>query len=815
MAKVRCPMCSKPNPDDFVFCESCGARIKPLVVPESPDSTPPREEGGITLPDWLDLDPQDSPASTDPTKPDPDDWLERLRVESDPELDPQSAQKVLGADPLEWRQLKDTSDLDLLDSLEPDESDKTYDDSEDWLNRLSEEPETEPETQPKPEKADVEHEPTVMETGDWLEHIRSLHKAETETDEAASKAAPKPEPTQESVGIESGTGEEPEWLGRLTVIQAPEVPEGESAQVGEAPVPDWIDKGLDAEKSMDELLSEDHPLPYDESIVQSVQSLPETQEAPPESQAEPEPEPLDLPDESDAAAEDSMGDLPSISVPIVEIPEPRSEAETGPEEGGDLDSWISDLDDDSGLKSETGAGGLPTGQGEDIPGWLTNLSSVVTGSVDEETTPDIDDGAISPFITEPKFDDDILNVDNLPQWLKPETGSAVPVDEPSDSGLPAAQLPGWLDAIRPSGDTPQKAPGADKSTEGTGPLAGLSNILPAEPEIVDFKKPPTYSSKLQVTPTQQKQAEIFKELLSREGEVEPIPEPPLVSSQRVLRWLIAVILILTIGYVVIAGNPITPTQNNTLIPGSTYSASKIINSLPSQAPVLIGFEYNPGTNGEMQAAAASLVDHLILKSARLTMVSTLPTGPAVAENFIQSTQGHYGLESGADYINLGFVPGGAAGLLSFAQTPKFIFPISYTGIDPWETPILDGINTIKDFALVVVITSDPDTARTWIEQVQPKMDNTPLLAVVSAQAEPMVRPYFGSETGAQVQGIVSGISGGTAYEVAVGGSNLGSRYWGAFSYGLFLAVSAILIGGAYHLINWVLEKTKYRFGGGA
>jgi len=789
-----------------------------MLAPEPPESKPPGDEIGITLPDWLDLDPEDSPASTDPTKPDPDDWLERLREETETELDPQSAQKVLGADPLEWRQLKDTSDLDSLDSQEPDESDTTYDDSDEWLNRLQPESETAPQTQPEPEKTEVEHGPAVMETGDWLEHIRLLHKADSAAAEESTEAEPTPEPTQEISDLESSTGEEPEWLGRLTVIQTPQTPEDESVQDGEAPVPDWVDKGLDSEKSLDELLSEDRPLPYDEKIEQSIEPPIESQEAPLESQEKPEP--LDIPDESatwlpDADLVDSQGELPSISIPVVETPEPHIRPDTKPEEGEDLDHWISDLDDDAGLMSETEEGDLQPEQGRDIPGWLTNLSNVVTGSVDEETHTEVDDGAISPFIAEPKFDDEILNVDNLPQWLTPETGSAVPADEPTDSDLPTAQIPGWLDAIRPADETPQKTLDADKPKEGTGPLAGLSNILPAEPEIADYIKPPTYSSKLQVTPTQQKQAEIFKELLSREGEMESIPEPPLVSSQRILRWIIAGILILTIGYIVIAGNPITPSQNNTLIPGATFSASRIISSLPSDAPVLIGFDYNPGTNGEMQAAAASLVDHIILKGARLTLVSTLPTGPAVAENFIHSTQRNSSLKPDTDYINLGFVPGGAAGLLSFAQTPQFIFPISYSGINPWETPILDGINTIKDFALVVIITSDPDTARTWIEQVQPKMENTPLLAVVSAQAEPMVRPYFGSETGAQVQGIVSGISGGTAYEIAIGELNLGSSYLGAFSYGLLIAVSAILIGGAYYLVNWVLGKSNFKIGRGA
>ena len=89
-----------------------------------------------------------------------------------------------------------------------------------------------------------------------------------------------------------------------------------------------------------------------------------------------------------------------------------------------------------------------------------------------------------------------------------------------------------------------------------------------------------------------------------------------------------------------------------------------------------------------------------------------------------------------------------------------------------------------------------------------------MLTVVSAQAEPMVRPYFSSGHNAQVSGIVSGLSGGAAYEVAVGRPNLGRTYWDAFAVGLVVALGAILIGGMVNVVQMLLGWNKNNARGG-
>jgi hypothetical protein len=115
----------------------------------------------------------------------------------------------------------------------------------------------------------------------------------------------------------------------------------------------------------------------------------------------------------------------------------------------------------------------------------------------------------------------------------------------------------------------------------------------------------------------------------------------------------------------------------------------------------------------------------------------------------------------------------------------------------WETAPLNTISSIKDFNAVIVITSDPDTARVWIEQVGPLLQTkgTPLLIVTSSQAEPLIRPYYEANP-PQVQGLVAGLAGGVAYSRTVGNIQQ-NGVWDAFSVGVTVSVLIILLGSIY------------------
>ena len=167
------------------------------------------------------------------------------------------------------------------------------------------------------------------------------------------------------------------------------------------------------------------------------------------------------------------------------------------------------------------------------------------------------------------------------------------------------------------------------------------------------------------------------------------------------------------------------------------------------------------------------------------------------------------------YVNLGYISGGTAALLHFAANPRAAVPLPLEeGGSGWDKSPLTGINDIRDFTMVLVISDDPDAARGWIEQVGPFLvdssnpqSRTPLIMVVSAQAGPLIYPYY-LNSPKQVDGLVSGLSGGAYYENTTTRPGLARLYWNGFSAGLIVSIIIIIFGGLFNLARLFLTLRR-------
>jgi hypothetical protein len=233
--------------------------------------------------------------------------------------------------------------------------------------------------------------------------------------------------------------------------------------------------------------------------------------------------------------------------------------------------------------------------------------------------------------------------------------------------------------------------------------------------------------------------------------------------------------------------------------------------------VLVAVDYEPGLSAELDTASASVLDHLMIKGMYLAFVSTTPTGPAQAERLVSQVNqvsGH-GYKPLDQYANFGYIPGGAAGMLGLAQSLRRMMPyplnLAPDGTSPggaiWTKPQLNGFDDVSDFSAFLVITDRPDTARGWIEQVQPALQGKPMLMVLSAQAEPMVQPYYEGNP-QQVAGLVTGLAGGAAYESSMPRPGMARLQWDTFSYGVTASVLLIAIGGAVNFLLGLLASRK-------
>lgn len=298
-------------------------------------------------------------------------------------------------------------------------------------------------------------------------------------------------------------------------------------------------------------------------------------------------------------------------------------------------------------------------------------------------------------------------------------------------------------------------------------------------------------------------------MLREELEPRDIPEKPGKLTNRLLRWLIALIVISSVAFpLVSAGVGALPAF---IMPTSPQQQSfyKEIEAMADNSPVLVAMDYEAAFSGEMRPIAVNVIEHLIKKKATVAFVSTLPAGAIMAEDvYAQAVlnSGVAGLESDDKYVNLGYMPGGVASLRQFSTQPKQASPYGLkSSIDKqpsWTKPALQALSSLSDFSIVIVMTDNIETGKAWLEQVQPALLETPLLLVTSAQAGPIVNPYLFS---GQAQGMVSGYAGNLAYEQLLNKGIGNPSAFMAYRSGMYLLLVALIIGGFLKIYDRILS----------
>lgn len=753
MAELICQMCGKPNPKDQEVCRHCGARLTPLEA--APPEDTPRENAEL----------------------------------------PSSFEESVQPDPGE------DDDLSWLDELREKDSDEQ-------TGRII------------PEPLDDEFEED--EETDWLERIQRLN---TEQEEDLS------------VEDQGSEGDFPSWM--TAELGDPGVPESEPAaeEPSEPDLPEWL------QVRTDELGLEPSPAEEREQFFGPEQEREPEPGPEPDAVPEPERKPAPEPDQPplEEPVQEELSDGEERLDRFQESPEAPEGIQTEPADRDELEKPAPPLDEEQDRAAReheeipertsrfpSWASKIQPGEespqdwedeDEDIPEDLQFLAGFTAEDEDRvdkkpaelpaEEPPRQPERTVDPFAMEEEEEEELFDdlfEEDLPSWL---TSAVDLADQPAEETISPGDLPGWVEAMRPVVEQTDQTGYSDEEEyiENYGPLAGISNILPAEPDIETAPEDDKAQSSmsLSVSKTQRDYAELLEKVIARESKVRAVTEPEALPTQRILRWLITLVLILSLSAVIIFGGG--SEQGEAAFQAERFAGAtalhEIIGDLDQTDPVLVAFDYQPALAGEFNYTASGVIDHLMSRGAYLSFISTQATGPTLAEYFLQSTQEKHDYTHGLQYLNLGYLPGGGAGLLSFSIAPQTIIPLAFDGSNAWDSPPLEGVESINDFSLILILTEDPTTAKLWVEQVQ-TASTPPMGMIVSAQAEPLIQPYF-QTTPRQVSGYVAGILGGYAYENLSGEPHLAHAAWLPFNTGILITASVIFIGG---LANGIL--TLYR-----
>ena len=624
-------------------------------------------------------------------------------------------------------------------------------------------------------------EPTKKDTAELEQALPAWLRAARQAGRETPPAQPTEPPAAGSASAEKAE-ELPPWLAEVEKEKAAEESELpdwlaglQAQQEQEEEIPDWL-ASLRGISVAGESTAQPSPPKGSETPPFPLEETPPSAEVPSAGPAEPlaaltneEAPPLaaETPDWLKVTPPEGRGEpLPPFAVEEAAVPEA-------------IPDWLKPAAEEKAPLA--GEGIMP----ESAPAWLAGAEE--EGKKGEQTS-------VPPLIGEAgEIESAAAFSIEAPDWLstlQPEEVTAETAGAAAEEIAPA-ELPAWVQAMRPLEAAVEEAAAAvmeETPEETRGLLAGLRGVLPPASDIAPTRKPTAPPVKLQVSESHQALAAQLEAMVTEEGASRPGQKAAGDALPRFWRWLVAAILLFVAALPLISGGSVVPA----LTPPGQYDLMQRLAQIPTNSPVAIVFDYEPALAGELEAAAAPLIDHLILISAaRLTLLSTSPNGPALAEHFMQSVEGHHHYQPGQQYVNLGYLPGGAAAMLTFASNPRAAGPA-----DLWQSSLLADVHSLRDYAALIVLTDSPDVGRLWIEQARPYLGDRPLILVASAQAEPLLQPYYDS---GQIQGLVIGLAGGKAYEQALPapGAALGARYWGAFGAVLLTAALLMIVGSVW------------------
>ena len=168
--------------------------------------------------------------------------------------------------------------------------------------------------------------------------------------------------------------------------------------------------------------------------------------------------------------------------------------------------------------------------------------------------------------------------------------------------------------------------------------------------------------------------------------------------------------------------------------GPAGDVAGVLDELPDDAPVLVGFDPDIGTYAEVRPTVRALLADLFDRGARRGFFRLTPEGRALSLAEI-ARLGRSGVDA-TRVADIGFVPGAEAGVVRLAHAAS---GGTATGLGAVVADAFD-----EPPALALIVGGNDLGPRTWVEQFAPRVVDVALVAVAPTVLLPEVRPYLAS-----------------------------------------------------------------------
>ncbi len=230
------------------------------------------------------------------------------------------------------------------------------------------------------------------------------------------------------------------------------------------------------------------------------------------------------------------------------------------------------------------------------------------------------------------------------------------------------------------------------------------------------------------------------------------------------RWIFLAMAIAVAGPIIYIG-----LTGKTLPETSTPAAKAVydeIEKLPKGSRVLISYDFDPGSAGELLPMATSLVHQCAARDLKMVFIALWPLGPQMVNDTIDRVikSDYPKMQEGIDYINLGFQSGNEAVMkVMLTDFPK-AFPKSEKGTATGQIPVMSGVTRVADFPLLITISAGYPGAKEWVQYVVSSSGGKiKMVTGCTGVQTPQLFPYYPT----QLSGMLGAIKGAAEYESLV------------------------------------------------
>ena len=372
-----------------------------------------------------------------------------------------------------------------------------------------------------------------------------------------------------------------------------------------------------------------------------------------------------------------------------------------------------------------------------------------------------------------------------PDWLRrirQKHGPREGEEQGDYSGREGDSLLQWLVALEDGveeseGDFEPDAGKLDKAVEDTQEVPMTSAAVDATQEITVGKRKSSRrkTSVLSISREEQSRADQLAATIIDEKAPRPLRTAQKSYFPRGIRLAVGLLLIailcLALFYRAPADMPARdPAPQN-------LAVFEWAEALPAEATLLFVLDYQAAFSAELELIAQPILEVVLRDSREISILSSTPAGGLLFDRLVDTDLRAESMQ----VRDLGYYPVGAFGAYGLAHQAQ-------SGWQIRNQPGFTKVLPTEPFAGIVILGDDYEGAMAWIEQLSSLMPSSPIVLLVSAQAEPLLLPYWES-------GQVVGMIGGMADAVKLGGqtSSLPNK-WQAYQMGIVMMILLLLIG---------------------